>query len=71
LALEAAKLLLERGVDVNATSVNGRTALDLAKGLKYTSVVTYLTEKGAKEGVPGAAGRGNPRGSRDAGRGAR
>jgi len=72
LALEATKILVEKGVDVNATSVNGRTALDLAKGLRYNSVVTYLTEKGAKEGVPGAAGRGGRGGaSRDAGRGAR
>ena len=51
-------MLIERGVDVNATSVNGRTALDLAKGLKYNSVVAYLMEKGAKEGVPAAGGRG-------------
>jgi ankyrin repeat protein len=58
LALEAAKLLVEKGVDVNAKTVNGRTALDLAKALKYNSVVSYLTEKGAVEGVPTAGGRG-------------
>ena len=65
LALEATKLLVNRGVDVNATSLNGRTALDLAKALKYNSVVSYLTEKGAKEGVPAAGGRGG-RGGRGA-----
>lgn len=63
LTLEAVKMLVEKGVDVNATTVNGRTALDLAKGLKYNSVVSYLTEKGAKEGVPAPGGRGG-RGAR-------
>jgi hypothetical protein len=36
---------------VNATSNDGRTALDGAKALKYASVVNYLLEKGAKEGT--------------------
>jgi ankyrin repeat protein len=45
------KVALELGVDVNATSTDGRTALDGAKALKYASVVNYLLEKGAKEGT--------------------
>jgi ankyrin repeat protein len=51
LALEAVKLALELGVDVNAANADGRTALDAAKALKYESVVTFLVEKGARPGV--------------------
>jgi hypothetical protein len=58
IAIEAVKLLVDKGVDVNATTIDGRTALDLAKGLRYNSVVAYLTEHGAKEGVPARGGRG-------------
>lgn len=58
IALEAVKLLLDKDVDVNAKTVNGRTALDLAKGLRYNTVAAYLTEHGAKEGVPAPGGRG-------------
>jgi ankyrin repeat protein len=47
-ALEAVKLAVESGVDVNAADTDGRTALAAAKGLKYASVVAYLTEKGAR-----------------------
>jgi ankyrin repeat protein len=50
LALEAVKVAVELGVDVNAANVDGRTALDAAKGLKYNSVVTFLIDKGAKPG---------------------
>jgi ankyrin repeat protein len=57
LALEAVKLAVEAGVDVNAKADDGRTALDGANGLKYPSVVSYLFEKGAKAGT-GATGRG-------------
>lgn len=63
LALECVKVALELGVDVNATSNDGRTALDGAKTLKYASVVNYLLEKGAKAGTGGTApsrGRGRP-----------
>lgn len=52
LALEAVKLALELGVDVNAVSTDGRTALDAAKAAKYESVVKFFEEKGAKAGVP-------------------
>ena len=46
-ALEAVKLAVELGADVNAANDDGRTALDAAKALKYESVVKFLTEKGA------------------------
>jgi ankyrin repeat protein len=48
LTLEAVKMALELGVDVNAANADGRTALDAAKAAKYESVVTFLVEKGAK-----------------------
>jgi uncharacterized protein len=51
LTLEAVTLAAELGVDVNAASTNGRTALDAAKALKYDSVVAFLSEKGARPGV--------------------
>jgi len=51
LTLEAVKLVVERGVDVNAANLDGRTALDAAKALKYQSVVDYLVEKGARSGT--------------------
>ncbi len=50
LTLEAVKLTIELGVDVNADNGDGRTALDAAKALKYETVVRYLVEKGAKPG---------------------
>jgi len=51
LTLESVKLATELGVDVNAADASGRTALDAAKALKYNSVVSFLLEKGAKEGT--------------------
>ena len=50
LALEAVKLATELGVDVNAADLDGRTALDAAKALKYETVVKFLVEKGATSG---------------------
>ena len=52
LALEAAKVAVELGVDVNIANVDGRTALDAAKAARYTSVVEFLTAKGAQPGTP-------------------
>ncbi len=46
--LEAVKIAVELGVDVNAANVDGRTALDGAQALKYQSVIKFLEEKGAK-----------------------
>ena len=58
-ALEAVKMLVELGVDLNAVNTDGRTALDGARALKIESVVQYLTEKGAKGGTaPAAPARG-------------
>ena len=54
LALEAVKIAVELGVDVNAKSVNGSTALDSARRLKWDSVAAFLVEKGAKSGTPEA-----------------
>lgn len=51
LGLEAIKVALELGVDINAVNTDGRTALDAAKTAKYESVVAFLVEKGAKPGV--------------------
>jgi len=48
LTLETVRLAADLGVDVNATDTDGRTALDAAKALKYTSVVKFLLEKGAR-----------------------
>ena len=50
--LEAVKLSLELGVDPNAANLDGRTALDAARALKYASVVDLLTERGASSGKP-------------------
>jgi uncharacterized protein len=53
--LEAVKLAIELGIDVNAANTDGRTALDGAQALKYQSVIKFLEEKGAK-----ASGRKGP-----------
>jgi ankyrin repeat protein len=50
LTLEAVKVAVASGIDVNAADVDGRTALDGAKALKYESVVAFLVEKGARSG---------------------
>jgi ankyrin repeat protein len=47
LALEAVKVAIEFGVDVNAANADGRTALDAAKALKYETVVKFLVEQRA------------------------
>ena len=46
--LEAVKLAVELGIDVNAANTDGRTALDGAQALRYPSVIKFLEEKGAK-----------------------
>src|SRR6185369_2073708 len=50
LMLETVKLAAELGIDVNAVSTDGRTALDAAKTLKYGTVVDFLVAHGAREG---------------------
>ena len=46
--LESVRLIVELGVDVNAANTNGRTALQAAQALRYSSVVEFLLAKGAK-----------------------
>ena len=46
LTLETVKLAVELGIDVNAASTDGRTALDGARALQYATVVKFLVEKG-------------------------
>jgi ankyrin repeat protein len=58
LTLQAVKLAVELGIDVNAASNDGRTALDGARNLKYDSVVQFLVEKGAKPGTGAVRNRG-------------
>jgi ankyrin repeat protein len=61
--LEAVKLAVELGVDVNVANTDGRTALDAAQALKYTTVVQFLVENGAKPGA-NATGRTRPTANR-------
>jgi hypothetical protein len=56
--LEAVKLAVELGIDINAAGADGRTALDGAQALRYQSVIKFLEEKGAKaSGKKGPAPR--------------
>jgi ankyrin repeat protein len=51
LMLEAVTLAVELGADVNVATVDGRTALDIAKAQKYEAVAAYLESKGAIPGI--------------------
>jgi len=44
-------LIAGLGVDLNAATADGRTALDAAKTSKYETVVRFLLESGAKPGT--------------------
>ena len=55
LTLEAVKVAIELGVDLNVPNAAGRTALDGATALRFDSVVKFLTEKGAVAGVAAPA----------------
>jgi len=57
LTLEAVKMTVQLGVNVNAKNTDGRTALDGAKTLKFDSVTKFLTENGAKAGTGGGRGQ--------------
>jgi len=61
LTLEAVKIAVESGSDVNLENTDGRTALDAARALGYAAVVKFLEENGAKAGTAPAAGRGRGR----------
>jgi ankyrin repeat protein len=47
LVLETVRVAVELGADVNAATVDGRTALDSARAQKYDAVAAFLTERGA------------------------
>jgi ankyrin repeat protein len=81
-SIEAVKLCVERGVDVNAFNTNGQTAMHSAVARGAENLVKYLAEHGAKLdmknkqgrtpldialGVGGAAGRGGGGGGRGRG----
>jgi len=67
--IEAAKLFLAEGIDINAMNERGQTALIRAAEYQRTEVVTFLLEKGADVDIVGgryartalmeAAGAGN------------
>src|SRR5579863_1488943 len=48
LALEAVKLAVDLGVDVNAANTDGRTALDAARAQGYDTIFKFLVQKGAR-----------------------
>ena len=50
LILDAVKLAIELGVEVNAANTDGRTALDIARPQRLASVTKFLIDQGAKEG---------------------
>jgi ankyrin repeat protein len=47
-ALEAIKIVLELGADVNVADRRGNTALHVASQKRFESVIRYLVEKGAR-----------------------
>ena len=78
-SVEAIKLLVEHGVDVNAFNTNGQTILHNAAGRGANAVIQYVAEKGARldkkdkqgrtpldiaNGTGGGGGRGGARGGR-------
>jgi ankyrin repeat protein len=56
-ALEAVKMLVDLGVDVNAATETGETALHGAASRGADSIVKYLVEKGAKVDVKTKEGK--------------
>lgn len=61
--LEAVKIAVETGSDINMANTDGRTALDAATALRYESVVKFLQERGAKAGTGGQRGQRGQRGA--------
>jgi uncharacterized protein len=51
LMLEAVKVAVELGIDVNAANTDGLTALDAARAQKLEPVVAYLGSRGASSGT--------------------
>ncbi|MEO8096926.1 MAG: ankyrin repeat domain-containing protein [Acidobacteriota bacterium] len=62
--LEAVKILVDLGVDMNTAGLDGKMALDGARQLRFESVTSYLTEKGAKATTPAPTGGRGGRGGR-------
>ena len=62
LTLDAVRITVDAGVDLNALNTDGRSALDAARSLKFASVIKFLEDKGAKPG--NAPQRGAGRGGR-------
>jgi ankyrin repeat protein len=56
-SLEAIKLCIEHGVDINAFNANGATALHNAVSRGSQKIVTYLAEQGAKLDLKDKQGR--------------
>ena len=50
LMLESVRLAVDQGIDVNGENVDGRTALDAARALKFERVAAFLIDKGARAG---------------------
>jgi ankyrin repeat protein len=50
LVLATVKLAVEQGADVNAASLDGRTALDSARAQKYEAIAAFLESRGAVAG---------------------
>jgi ankyrin repeat protein len=63
LTLEAVRIAVEGGADINLAAADGRTALDAARSLKFDSVVKFLESKGAKPGTAPQRGGGRGRGN--------
>ena len=51
LVLDAVKVAVELGVDVNAVNTDGLTALDAAKAQKFHAVAAFLESRGAVPGI--------------------
>jgi hypothetical protein len=49
--VELAKLLVSKGANVNAKSIEGLTPLDMANGAKKTAMVQYLTNVGGTDKI--------------------
>ena len=55
--IDAARLCLEGGADVNAANGNGQTALHLAVTVRSESFIRFLTERGARVDLEDQQGR--------------
>jgi ankyrin repeat protein len=56
-SLDAIKLLVEHGVDINAFNANGQTVLHNAAGRGSTAIIQYAADRGARLGQKDKQGR--------------